>query len=255
VRRWIWLSAAAGLLAAYGLSRAADPSVLWHIVNDRCVPHEEASHDPSPCSEVDLSQGRARGYVVLKDIVGVAQFLLMPTARISGIESPELLAPEVPNYWNHAWQARTFTEERLHRELPREALSLAVNSRVGRSQNQLHIHIDCVRMDVKAALAAHLTEVGRQWTPFPVQLSGHAYRAMRVDGDSLGDNDPFRLLADGDPQAAADMGNHTLVVVGATFPDRVPGFVILDDRADLAAGNDASGEELQDHTCAVAKDE
>jgi len=32
----------------------------------------------------------------------------------------------------------------------------------------------------------------------------------------------------------------------------VPGFVILDDRADPAHGNYAGGEELQDHACALA---
>ena len=45
---------------------------------------------------------------------------------------------------------------------------------------------------------------------------------------------------------------HTLVIVGATFPDNTSGFVLLDDHADLAAGDRASGEELQDHTCAIA---
>src|SRR4051794_10314769 len=69
---------------------AADPSALWNIDNGQCVPHMRQSNDPAPCSIVDL----AAGYVVLKDIVGATQFLLMPTARISGIESPAVLAPD-----------------------------------------------------------------------------------------------------------------------------------------------------------------
>ena len=48
------------------------------------------------------------------------------------------------------------------------------------------------------------------------------------------------------------MGNQTLVLVGATFPDGIEGFVLLDNHADLLAGDFASGEQLQDHTCAVA---
>lgn len=251
-----WLAAAgvagAALLAAAGLSRAADPSALWHIVDGKCVPHEEQAHDPSPCSKVDLSEGAAKGSVVLKDLNGVAQFLLLPTARIHGIESPEILARDAPNYFDLAWQARYFVEERLHHLLPRDALSLAINSSVGRSQDQLHIHIDCIRPDVRDALAAHLAAVGTAWAPFPVPLAGHAYRAMRLEQENLGEANPFRLLADGDPQAASDMGDHTLVVVGATFPGGVAGFVILDDRADLAAGDPGSGEMLQDHACGVA---
>ena len=43
----------------------------------------------------------------------------------------------------------------LARLLPsavRVRISLAVNSTFGRSHNQLHIHIDCIGSDVKAAL-------------------------------------------------------------------------------------------------------
>jgi CDP-diacylglycerol pyrophosphatase len=53
------------------------------------------------------------------------------------------------------------------------------------------------------------------------------------------------------PGARADMGRHTLVVVGMVFGGRAPGFIILDDRADLAHGDWGSGEELQDHACAL----
>jgi CDP-diacylglycerol pyrophosphatase len=48
------------------------------------------------------------------------------------------------------------------------------------------------------------------------------------------------------------MGDQTLVVVGAVDPDGEPGFIILADRADVATGDRASGESLQDHkTCAA----
>ena len=49
------------------------------------------------------------------------------------------------------------------------------------------------------------------------------------------------------------MGHHTLVVVGMQFAHRVPGFVILDDHADTAHGDNAGGEELQDHACALGQ--
>src|ERR1700761_3346984 len=101
-------------------ARAADASALWNIVNGKCVVHEEASRDPAPCAEVDLADGTARGYAVLKDINGVAQFLLLPTARISGIGDPQILAPDAVNYWDDAWRSRYFTEERLGGPQPRD---------------------------------------------------------------------------------------------------------------------------------------
>ncbi|MBN8904784.1 MAG: CDP-diacylglycerol diphosphatase, partial [Rhodospirillales bacterium] len=124
--------AAAFVLGATAISRAADPSVLWHIVNDQCVPNQERDRDPAPCAAVSLSPDRAQGYVVLKDIVGIAQFLVMPTARISGIEDPAILAHGATNYWAPAWETRRNADVRLPRNLDRTEVSLAINSRGGR---------------------------------------------------------------------------------------------------------------------------
>jgi CDP-diacylglycerol pyrophosphatase len=213
----------------------SDPNALWQIVGGQCVPDEARNHAPQPCAYVDL----AGGYAVLKDIVGDTQFLLIPTTRVSGIESPEILAPGAPNYWEAAWQARRFVDQRAGRELPRDDISLAINSVADRSQNQLHIHVDCVRLDVQAALQQYGDAIGARWTPFPVKLRGHDYMAKRIDQPNLARTNAFLLLADGIPGAREDMGRYTLVVVGQ--PD---GFVLL-------AGH-GWGEALQDHACALA---
>jgi CDP-diacylglycerol pyrophosphatase len=226
-------------------ARAADPSALWHIVHDRCVPDEQAHHDPVPCAEVDLTGG----YAVLKDRVGNTQFLLIPTARVGGIEDKVVLAPDAPNYFADAWQARRFVDQRAGHDLPRDDIALAINSVYGRTQDQLHIHIDCIRPDVRAALTQYHAAIGRHWIEFPVLLAGHRYRAMRLDQPQLGATNPFQLLAASVPQA--QMGTHTLVLVGAVFAGK-PGFILLDDRANLAAGDTGSGELLQDHSCALA---
>jgi CDP-diacylglycerol pyrophosphatase len=243
-RKWLWIAPWLLISAA----RGADPSALWKITNDKCVPHMRDNHDPSPCSVVDL----ADGYVVLKDLIGATQFLLIATARISGIESPEILTPDAPNYWDRAWRARVLTEKLAGKPLPREALSLAINSPYARSQDQLHVHIDCVRRDVRDALAANRDAIVGSWQAFPAKLVGHAWRALRVDGENLGTINPFRLLAKGDPEAGTDMGKHTLVVVGMTWRDEIAGFAVLDGKVDLATGDRASGEDLQDHDCALA---
>jgi CDP-diacylglycerol pyrophosphatase len=231
---------------------AADPDALWKIVHDRCVPNAEQSGQPAPCALVDLRDGADRGYAVLKDLVGVAQFLLIPTSRLGGIESPELLAPDGPNYWEAAWQARSYVEDKVQRRLPRDAIGLAINSSSGRTQAQLHIHVDCLRADVRAFLRAHQDEIGPGWTPPSFRLNGHPYRAMRIDRELRG-ADPFKLLADGIPGARESMGSETLVMVGASFADGRDGFYLLADHVDLLAGDRASGEELLDHDCALAK--
>ena len=236
------------LLAQAG-AHAADPSALWNIVNGKCVPHEQAAHDPSPCAAVDLRLG----FAVLKDLRGIAQFLLIPTVRIGGIGDPAILAPDATNYWDAAWKARSFVESRLRVKLPRDTVALAVNSALARTQNQLHIHIDCIRPDVRAVIKANLDKVTAAWTPFPVLLAGHTYQALRINQETLDGIDPFRVLADSNPAVRANMALNTLVLTGATFAGGTRGFVLLADRADLADGDPASGEQLQDHGCTVAK--
>jgi len=234
------------LILAATSARAANPDALWQIVHNRCVPGQQVHGAPAPCTLVDL----AGGYVVLKDIEGATQFLLMPTAKVTGIEDPAILAPHAPNYFAAAWRSHDMVEQRAQQTLPRDTIGLAINSIDGRTQNQLHIHIDCLRRDVIAAVRAQGGAVGLAWAPFPVKLLGHPYVARRVMSDDLSNANPFRLLADGVPVARGDMGKWTLVAVPTAFGGAL-GFVLLADHVDLAIMDRASGEELQDHACAI----
>jgi CDP-diacylglycerol pyrophosphatase len=254
-RRLVRLSAClpVGALAAVVVgalpAAAADPDALWKIVHGKCVPDQRQHHNPAPCARVDLSAGVVRGHVVLKDLRGELQYLVIPTARVTGIESPRLLAPHGPNYWAPAWQARSYVFARAHRTFPRNAIGLAVNSEKGRSQNQLHIHVDCVRPDVRSYLAAHAAELPPHWSQTPVSFDGHRYRAMRIAGATLRGVDLFRLLARGIAGARADMGDWTLVVIGI----EPRGFVLLAGHVDPATNDRGSGEDLLDHSCAIAQ--
>jgi CDP-diacylglycerol pyrophosphatase len=256
-RRWLArmlvIAFAIVVLGTASIGRAADPDALWKIVHDKCVPDQQQNSDPAPCALVDQREGDAKGYAVLKDIVGATQYLLIPTVRVTGIESALLLAPDAPNYFADAWRERGLTEHAAGHPLLRQAISLAINSAFGRSQNQLHIHIDCIRTDIAAALQRQLGAIGYSWEPLPEALAGHSYWAIRVLGDDLDRTNPFTLLADGVPGARDAMGKQTLVVVGAKFADGRPGFIILTDRANPATGDKAAGEELQDHLCAIAQ--
>jgi CDP-diacylglycerol pyrophosphatase len=225
---------------------------LWIIVHDECVPGQLHSHDPKPCVLVDLRNGIEKGFAILKDFQRATQLLLIPTARVSGIESPIILAPDAPNYFADAWEARTYIDVALHRTLPRDDLGLAINSAAGRSQDQLHIHVDCIRPDVHQALRERESSIGNRWAPLDVSFSGHHYEALWVPGERLGSNNPFRLLAEGFPGAARDMGDRTLVVVGSVRANGDAGFVILEDQVNRESHDSGYGEELLDHGCRIA---
>jgi CDP-diacylglycerol pyrophosphatase len=226
----------------------ADRMALWTIVHGQCVPHVAAGEGPKPCERVDLTGGEEKGVALLKDLRGVAQYLAIPTRRITGIEDPLLLAPDAPNYFAYAWANRDALEAKLGRTLPREAIGISINSQSSRSQDQMHLHIDCMDKDVIAALAADKDAIDSDWRMMTTPLKGRRYWARRLDSADLADVSPLRLLADGIEGAKALMAFETLIAVGADFGGK-PGFILLAGQAGSTGGGHA--EDLQDHDCKI----
>ncbi|WP_158815325.1 CDP-diacylglycerol diphosphatase [Methylocapsa sp. S129] len=248
---WAAIAVAGLIIATATLAvRAADRLVLWRIVHEKCVVDQRANGAPAPCALVDISGGEDNGVAILKDINGIAQHLAIPTRRIAGVESPDILDASLPNYWRAAWAARSYLNARLPHELPRDAIGMAINAASRRSQDQLHIHIDCVAPDVRDALGAYNGRLSADWHVLPFLLKGRRYWARRLDSVDLSDAAPFRLLAEGVEGAKNDMAQETLVAIGATFAPASPGFILLADRADPGAGG--HGEDLLDARCAIA---
>ena len=112
--RWLATTVFAVTIALLGINsgHGNDPDALWKLVHDKCVPDQRQNDNPAPCAVVDLREGDATGYAILKDLVGATQYLLIPTARVPGIESPLLLTPEAPNYFADAWRERATSSGR-----------------------------------------------------------------------------------------------------------------------------------------------
>ncbi|CNI21744.1 CDP-diacylglycerol diphosphatase [Yersinia pekkanenii] len=239
---WVLLILLAVILLGIGYKlRVSNADTLWKIVSQQCVPHMAAEHNPQPCVEVNTQSG----FVVYKDIHGPLQYLLMPTAKLSGIESPQLLAHNSPNYFFDAWQARHFMADKHGTPIDDEDVSLTINSKYGRSQDHLHIHISCLSPPVKAALAAQEANFRQQWEPLPGGLLGHDYLVRRTTAAQLQQSGAFRLLADEVPGAKEEMGRYGLAMTA--LPDGQ--FLLLASKASLIKLNRASVEELQDHDC------
>ena len=228
--------AGAALLCATAL--CANRDALRQMVQEQCVVHWQQQHDPAPCERVEAA------FALLADRKGGAHFLLIPTHAIAGIESPELASPGAPNYFSAAWQARDLIAAAVGHQVPREAVGMAVNPVHARSQDQLHIHIECLRPDVFRTLHAAAGSIFEAWSP--LMIGGADYEALRIMGADLEGANPFALLAARMPQAQARnaIGDYTLVLAGMQF-ESGPGFVLL-------AGTSRAGELLLDSTCAVA---
>ena len=215
----------------------ANRDALREIVQDECVVHWQQQHTAAPCERV------AESYAVLADRKGGAHFLLIPTRTMTGIESPEVLEPDAPNYFAAAWQARDRVAAVVGHDVPRTAVGLALNPKHARSQDQLHIHIECLRADVARSLQTSSAGITAAWSP--IDVAGWHFEALRIMGEDLGTSNPFRLLADRSPAAVSRLEDYSLVVAGMQFKEG-PGFVVL-------TGSALPGELLLDSSCAVAR--
>ncbi|MDA8478669.1 CDP-diacylglycerol diphosphatase [Citrobacter sp. Awk 4] len=224
---------------------AGNPDALREKVLEQCVPNQLQRQNPAPCTEVKPEAG----YVVFKDRNGPLQYLLMPTYRINGTESPLLTEPFTPNFFWLAWQARSFMSQKYGQEIPDSAVSLAINSRTGRTQNHFHIHISCLRKDVRAQLDDNMAKIGTRWLPLAGGLRGHEYLARRVTENELAQRSPFMMLAEEVPEAREHMGSYALAMVRQSDDT----FVLLATQRNLLAFNLASAEEIQDHQCDILK--
>ena len=232
---------------------SAQADALWWIVNSICVPHEQLLQDLSVCRYARSDTGPDKRFIVFTDLREEARVLLIPTARISGIEDPQILAADAPNFWQAAWEARKVLEERAGGPLARDEIGLAINSIPGRSQDQLHIHVGCIRQSVLRVLRSHESGIRRTWTRLGARLAGDTYQAIRVEAEDLRETNPFHLLAKIDGMVPKRMGDQTLVVIGAVFKNGRNGFYILSNDAEPKKGDLAAGEELLDDHCALTR--
>ncbi|RPH31105.1 CDP-diacylglycerol diphosphatase [Buttiauxella warmboldiae] len=222
------------------------PDALWRIVSQQCVPHQRDNQIPEPCAKVDLRTG----YVLLKDIHGPLQYLLMPTAKIKGMESPELLQPDTANFFWLAWQQRKVMSVRHGSQVPDDMISLTINSATGRTQNQLHIHISCLRADVRGQLHQYANTLSNRWQEFPIPLAGNPYIARKVSAAEFFQHSPFIMLATQLPQAREHMGRYSLAMAKLAEGE----WIALATERNLLRLNLASAEQLQDHDCELVKE-
>lgn len=241
------------LLATASGTALADRDALWRITDTRCVPAAASSAEmPPPCARVERPGDRSHGWTLIKDRRGVLQYLLMPSVHIPGIESPELLNADTPNFFAEAWRSRDLLDRLRGQPLPRDTVSLTLNPAKRRSQDHFHIHISCVRPELRARLAAAEAELPTSWAPLPGGWMNHRWFVRRVDAETLDGINPVAEVAAHVDGAAADMGSVGISIVGMSFQGGRPGFVLMATRFDPSDRSSGAAEhDVQDHDCSV----
>jgi CDP-diacylglycerol pyrophosphatase len=195
--------------SAIGLDRLA----LWPVVQ-ACVADFKLTGAPFPCLKVDLSSGEERGYVVLRAPL-LNELIVAPTREIVGIEDPFLQLVGAPNYFNSAWRARSFLRGADGRVLERDEIALVANSAVVRTQDQLHVHVGCLRSHPRLMLAAAAPNVPiGKWVRIGNVVPHVMFWGMRIRGTDLSDIKPFPLAAEAFGDKVRDRGNLTIAAAG-----------------------------------------
>ncbi len=237
------------LIAAPVYVRAAgDPSrdVLWAALKT-CVLAKTLANRTFPCLDVDLGDKARPGSAVLRAPGEPTHIVVMPTDTVAGLEAPALGGARGTAYWRAALAARHFVSDPLKGRVPAEEIGMAVNSARGRSQDQLHIHLDCMKPRVLAALRTHGHGIRGAWAPFPVALAGDRYFALHVPAAEAERFNPFAALRRL-PGRRPDLHATSFAALATPAGDPEPGFYVLAYRAPSA-----SAEDLMDHTCAASK--
>ncbi len=125
--------------------------------------------------------------------------------------------------------------------------------RLGRSQNQLHIHLTCLREDVYRQLQAERPYIQDDWHPLPDKLLTHTYYARRVLQPSVMGIYPVASVARDFHLSPPQLAEYGIAVVPATFSGK-NGFILLVTRRGWDKGNRASVESLLDKNCEILHD-
>lgn len=221
-----------------------NPDALWEIVSQQCVPGQQLRGYPQPCKAVNVSEG----YVVMKDRKGPIHDLLMPIEKLTGIEEFAGRGTS-SNFFADAWAHALDPKNGIGNPSYNSTIALAVNSQHGRSQNQLHVHIACLKEEISSQLPQILKDIGSDWSPLPATILGHHYIALRLNDDWMTRQDPFQLLAKYTRANNDDLGKYSLALVKQSHGS----YFLLSTRLQLSEFNLGSAGELLDYHCGVAK--
>src|SRR5215208_1685972 len=211
------------------------PGALWTVV--RTCESAKASVGLSfPCIDLRASAD-GYGVALVRPPLPRKHLLVVPTSRIVGIESPELRGQAGSAYLALAWAARDKAAGELG-PIPWADAGMAINSVANRTQDQLHIHVDCLTPQAQASLATAVSALTEQW-----RALWRGVWARIVRGEDLRATDPFGPSIDRLPLGPSGLSGLNFGVAGIEARGG-KGFVLLTSKS-------MSFERLLDPSCTL----
>lgn len=209
--------AAAGCVATDALAGFIPRTTLYAVVRACTLAQDTLGH-PFPCLRVSPADGPAPRTAVLRAPGSPTHIILVPTARIPGIEDPLLQHAPYGALWPAALAARRFVREGASFPVPPAAVALAVNADATRSQDQLHIHAECLRPALLAAVRGERGALGPAWHALPQPLAGDRFVARLVSASEFASGNLFASLAEA-PGLPRDLSGVTAFLLAADARD------------------------------------
>ena len=215
---------------------------LYAVVRS-CALAEEHLGTPFPCLQVRPARDGVPGVAVVRAPGRSTHVVVVPTEAVAGIEDPALKRPEAGIYWRVALESRRLVREGSGDRVADAAIGLAMNSDRTRSQDQLHIHAECFRPPVLAAIRSQEKEVGRDWRLLNRPVDRDRFFAREVGAAEIERGNLFAILA-GLPGAQGELDGIVTLLVNRT--DRRDAYLLLASRT-----RHRSVEAVLDHGCAA----
>lgn len=206
------------VLCATGAFAFWDRNALWRTVQS-CKVDLKTLGLAFPCLHVASDPDKSESTVVIRAPLEQTHIIVVPTHRVPGLESPVLLRPESGAYWRAAWDARHYVASAHPRPLRLADIGIAANSQETRSQDQFHIHADCVSSRVRADLSAHAGGIGPAWKLLPFTVAGHRYYGRQIAAAQLAAFNPLGSLVDAIPALRERMDVTGFAILPAQSPD------------------------------------
>lgn len=241
------LAAAAAVVTGYRLFVSHDGRLgLWRVVSEFCVPAKTRLGTPFPCLDVRLDAGRA----LVRAPFGGDEFLVVPLARVTGVEDPVARASAMPDLWSAGWAERGRLAEAVGRPIADDRMALAINSRAARSQDQYHVHVDCLSVAVRDRLRAALVGLDDGWREIrPFGEAGPVYRIRRTTLAELAHERPESLIARELAPAASQIAFLSFALIGTGGGTPADPGLVLAVTYGLGPWDGGHAEELMDHAC------
>jgi CDP-diacylglycerol pyrophosphatase len=216
---------------------------LWKNVQERCLTLAPPIHPD--CVIVD----RERGFVLYKDMIGASHYLVIPVQPVSGVDDARVWSDRQHSAWAFGWSVRDTVARAVGNPLPDTLLGLAINARAARSQDQLHIHLDCISESARDFMSSG--GIDTRWRD--LRFRGKPVRARLIPSDEpVLPVDPFDIVKE-DIGPGADIADRGVFLGYVRPPQGQAGFVVVDEPVNKASGANGHASDFLDRGCKLGR--